>query len=96
MKLIAILLLAASSLSNASDYSYLVKKQRACSQYGDIASDIFTLKNGGKSRSEVESALGTMNEPIYKFMFDYAFNSAQDKKDAYMTVWAKCMDHYRQ
>lgn len=83
----------------AQNYSDAVRKQRQCASAGELAKEVYKHNTiGGKTLrehvKEVEAGRMTKRQlheltPIFIFGRNDRFTSEQD---AYMAVWADCMD----
>lgn len=76
----------------AADYEAQVRRQKVCSQMGEIGAMFYKLKEQGTSYNEVSFDKTTRSGRISEEIAHYGYYEASDLKDAYMRGWAKCMD----
>ena len=96
MKKITLLisLLGITASAHAESYSSAVSRDRLCSGTAMMAKVIYQSRINGEEKSGMgHRDPNPYTRPLNVFMEDYAYDSATSEDDAYMTVWAKCMDN---
>lgn len=91
-------LLLVSSSAFADTYARTNEVQKQCQRNGKLSAMAFDAR--GESETEFENLKGPATNlgdtPAAKALIvqalDFGFKYAEDRKDAYMTSWSRCMD----
>ncbi len=93
-KIVLTLALLGAFNAHAGDYEAAVSKEAYCDGSANYAVKLYGVRERGlNEKPAVPSQPNPYTAPLKTFIFDYVWDVATSEKDAYMGVWAKCMDN---